>query len=458
MNATIKKVVNAPNRGRRLLEEAKGRKSPRRPEKSDDRSRDSKRDRDRRGDGDGRGREIKREPPDASPPKERDSSGKSYEPKREPVDEDNGRAKGSEATSLRDRWGSAEAWGLDKKEEEPVKEKEKVVNLEVSGKLAEDTNMFRGVLIKYNEPPEAKKPTLRWRLYPFKGDESLPVLHIHRQSAYLIGRDRKIADLPIDHPSCSKQHAVLQYRSVPFEKADGTRARRVLPYIIDLGSSNGTFLNGSKIEPQRYIELKEKDVLKFGFSSREFVVLNEKSAGDENASDPEPASPGSECTEKFFKNVFENSWHINCRLELEMADEILNRAGIHIDEMNRIRLMDPEISDTLGDLRSQSRDFASQMTSFRATTDGLIKAFEELATLVEAEKLRAMAARSAFQSVDKARSADSQQLQIVIRERQVELERLRVELASLQAVEQEQKDVIGSLLRSFYIPPKVEKE
>uniref|UniRef100_A0A0K0DGC7 FHA domain-containing protein n=1 Tax=Angiostrongylus cantonensis TaxID=6313 RepID=A0A0K0DGC7_ANGCA len=166
------------------------------------------------------------------------------------------------------------------------------VNLGVSGKLAEDTNMYRGVLIKYNEPPEAKKPTLRWRLYPFKGDEALPVLHIHRQSAYLIGRDRKIADLPIDHPSCSKQHAVLQYRSVPFERVDGTKARRVLPYIIDLGSSNGTFLNGSKIEPQRYVELKEKDVLKFGFSTREFVVLNEKSAG--GASGSEPGSPGSD--------------------------------------------------------------------------------------------------------------------------------------------------------------------
>jgi smad nuclear-interacting protein 1 len=35
-------------------------------------------------------------------------------------------------------------------------------------------------------------------------------LYIHRQSCYLLGRDRKIADLPVDHPSCSKQHAVLQ--------------------------------------------------------------------------------------------------------------------------------------------------------------------------------------------------------------------------------------------------------
>ena len=42
---------------------------------------------------------------------------------------------------------------------------------------------------------------------------------------------------------------------------------RVLPYIIDLGSSNGTFLNNSRIEPQRYYELKEKDVIKFGYRS-----------------------------------------------------------------------------------------------------------------------------------------------------------------------------------------------
>ena len=43
----------------------------------------------------------------------------------------------------------------------------------------------------------------------------LDMLHIYRQSAYLFGRERLVADIPIDHPSCSKQHAVLQYRQVP---------------------------------------------------------------------------------------------------------------------------------------------------------------------------------------------------------------------------------------------------
>lgn len=64
-------------------------------------------------------------------------------------------------------------------------------------------------------------------------------------------------------------------RLVEFTRADGTAGRRVKPYIIDLGSGNGTYLNNQRIEPQRYYELKEKDVLKFGFSSREYVLLHE---------------------------------------------------------------------------------------------------------------------------------------------------------------------------------------
>lgn len=149
-------------------------------------------------------------------------------------------------------------------------------NFETSGKLTEDTNTFRGVVIKYNEPPEAMIPKRRWRLYPFKGDTPLPVLHIHRQSAFLLGRERKIADIPIDHPSCSKQQAVLQFRAVNFTRDDGTTGRRVRPFIIDLESSNGTFLNSEKIDARRYYELKEKDVLKFGFSTREYVILHDK--------------------------------------------------------------------------------------------------------------------------------------------------------------------------------------
>ena len=158
--------------------------------------------------------------------------------------------------------------------EDAAPEKEKP-NFELSGKLAEDTNTFRGVVVKYNEPSEARKPKRRWRLYGFKGEEALPMLPIHRQSAYLLGRDRRVADIPVDHPSCSKQHAVLQYRLTEFHRPDGSRGRKVRPYLIDLGSANGTYVNNQRIDAQHYVELMERDLIKFGFSSREYVLLHE---------------------------------------------------------------------------------------------------------------------------------------------------------------------------------------
>lgn len=50
------------------------------------------------------------------------------------------------------------------------------------------------------------------------------------------------------------------------------------PYIMDLESTNGTYLNGKKIESSRYYELREGDELRFGYSTRMYILLNEHSA------------------------------------------------------------------------------------------------------------------------------------------------------------------------------------
>ena len=47
----------------------------------------------------------------------------------------------------------------------------------------------------------------------------------------------------------------------------------VKPYLIDLESTNKTFLNSEEIEAARYYELRTKDVLKFGESQREYVIM-----------------------------------------------------------------------------------------------------------------------------------------------------------------------------------------
>lgn len=67
---------------------------------------------------------------------------------------------------------------------------------------------------------------------------------------------------------------------MPYQREDGSSGKRVRPYIIDLESSNGTFVNNKKVEAKKYVELLEKDVIKFGFSSREYVLLHENSKDD----------------------------------------------------------------------------------------------------------------------------------------------------------------------------------
>ena len=97
----------------------------------------------------------------------------------------------------------------------PAVDKQKA-DFGLSGALANDTqtgNIYNGIQLKFSEPPEARIPNTRWRLYVFRkkspentGDASkkddglLDTYHISRQSAYLFGRERKVADIAVDHP------------------------------------------------------------------------------------------------------------------------------------------------------------------------------------------------------------------------------------------------------------------
>eukprot|EP00823_Brevimastigomonas_motovehiculus_P001637 TRINITY_DN1222_c0_g1_i1.p1 TRINITY_DN1222_c0_g1~~TRINITY_DN1222_c0_g1_i1.p1 ORF type:complete len:318 (+),score=59.76 TRINITY_DN1222_c0_g1_i1:80-1033(+) len=169
-------------------------------------------------------------------------------------------------------WGGSSDKKTDKEQSDDAVPKEKP-NYEKSGALYREEMQKEGVEMKYVEPEDARKPTKHWRLYVYKGDKELEVLHIHRKSSYLIGREKKVVDIQLENPLCSKQHAVLQFRQKEKTEPSGTTSLQVLPYIIDLNSTNGTFLNFKRIESAKYYQLFEKDVLKFGPSSRQFVLL-----------------------------------------------------------------------------------------------------------------------------------------------------------------------------------------
>lgn len=82
-----------------------------------------------------------------------------------------------------------------------------------------------------------------------------------------------MVDLSAEHPSLSKQHAVIQFRYIEKRNEYGDKIGKVKPYVIDLESANGTILNDEKIPSSRYLELRDKDMLLFGHSTREYVIM-----------------------------------------------------------------------------------------------------------------------------------------------------------------------------------------
>ena len=163
------------------------------------------------------------------------------------------------------------------REEAPPPVEKEMPNYGRSGKLAAETNRVEGtkIVLKYHEPPEARLPPASndWRMYEFKGKETISTTELSKRSCWLIGREEAVVDFPVGHPSCSSQHAVLQFRFVEKKNEYGERVGKVKLYVLDLESSNGTSLNGERIEERRFVEVRHGDVVRFGESTREYVFL-----------------------------------------------------------------------------------------------------------------------------------------------------------------------------------------
>lgn len=132
------------------------------------------------------------------------------------------------------------------------------VSLKPTGTLAKFPG--RRSKSKYSPPIDAwyLKKGGKWHIFKIMPDSpnSKSELNlINGKSFVLIGRDKEASDVLIGPPYddlVSKEHCVFQFRES--EKL----------YLIDLKSTNGTWLNGNEIPSQRYIELKHGDRIRLG--------------------------------------------------------------------------------------------------------------------------------------------------------------------------------------------------
>ncbi|XP_074642395.1 intraflagellar transport protein 20 homolog [Tubulanus polymorphus] len=129
-----------------------------------------------------------------------------------------------------------------------------------------------------------------------------------------------------------------------------------------------------------------------------------------------------------------------------MADEALSRAGLHFDELNKIRVLEPDSAQQTSELKEECKDFVEKISDFQKIVGTFIETVDNVAKEVEKEKMKAIGSRNLLKSIAKQREAQQQQLQALIAEKKMQLERLRLQHESLQKEEIEQNEFIEQFI------------
>ncbi|KAH3762349.1 hypothetical protein Pelo_5810 [Pelomyxa schiedti] len=115
------------------------------------------------------------------------------------------------------------------------------------------------------DPDDEHNGNRGWFLVITKDGATIAQTYLDPTKVFKFGRDPE-SDIELAHPSCSKVHAKIK-----FEPAEGHKIPT--PAIVDLGSTNGTQLNGTALVPSEYYPLAHGDSLRFGASTREYSIL-----------------------------------------------------------------------------------------------------------------------------------------------------------------------------------------
>ena len=151
-------------------------------------------------------------------------------------------------------------------DKEPVKEKTKK-NEPIS--LAEKLKLEMSSSFSYKEPSWGGigADSGKYKLEVIKEGTKIDEISLDGKSMFVFGRLQS-CDHQMDHPTISRHHAVFQYR---LQKGDDDQSKSGW-YLYDLDSTHGTFVNKQRIKSEVFVRLRVGYVIKFGGSTRLFVV------------------------------------------------------------------------------------------------------------------------------------------------------------------------------------------
>jgi hypothetical protein len=125
--------------------------------------------------------------------------------------------------------------------------------------------------LPYNIPESSAIPPVEYTLEVLRNGTIIDYISLSHRPYTVFGRSPD-SDVVLEHSTISRYHAVVQYKS-EFEHGQPAGL-----YIYDCGSTHGTFINKKRLEPKVYVRIKIGYIIKFGQSTRLYLVQGDSSA------------------------------------------------------------------------------------------------------------------------------------------------------------------------------------
>ncbi|XP_077168825.1 intraflagellar transport protein 20 homolog isoform X2 [Paroedura picta] len=66
----------------------------------------------------------------------------------------------------------------------------------------------------------------------------------------------------------------------------------------------------------------------------------------------------------------------------------LGAAGLHFDELNKLRVVDPEVAQQTAELRDECQAFVDKIAEFKKTVGNFMELVDQQAKAAESEKIK----------------------------------------------------------------------
>ncbi|CAI2722732.1 unnamed protein product [Schistosoma spindalis] len=126
--------------------------------------------------------------------------------------------------------------------------------------------------------------------------------------------------------------------------------------------------------------------------------------------------------------------------------ESLAQAGLYVDDFYKLRIVDPRVAQETNELKEECEKYLSKMSDFKMIIGELLNLISSVAEKVESQKLKAIGSRNLLTSMEKQRDLQQKHLESQILAKKKDIDRLNIQLQSLQKEEAEQTEFIERFL------------